>query len=104
MLRRNVFNTQVHKERSDCEGKASDPLQQVKRSCSEDHSNDSSPLDDEDLEGNLSDEDNQEPLVVEEASKDVHFIPSKLSAVDLVEKIHEDQSVEDYCVVESLVL
>ena len=52
-------------------------------------------LNDNDLDGECQDEDSKEHWVVEESFKDVVLLLTKLPCVDLVEKLHEDEGLED---------
>ena len=54
---------------------------------------DHNPLNDEG-----EDSDANEPGVVAEAREDIEFTVTKLTGIDLVEKLHEDESLEDDCV------
>lgn len=50
------------------------------------------------MESEFNDNDEEELEVVEETTEDVEFFPSELSAVELIEEVHEDKGVEDHSV------
>jgi hypothetical protein len=62
----------------------------------------SSVLDHHDLHDDSHDHDEQEEAVVEESLEHIVLVSTKLSGVDFVEDLHENESVEYHCVVIAL--
>ena len=89
-----ILGAKVHEESTNTEGVAHNVLDKSQLGGSEYDTNSTAELDDEPLETEFKDEDDDEPFVVEEATEDVDFTPAKLSWTDLVEKIHDNKSVE----------